>query len=1013
MTLTRLSLDNPVAVVVGGLLVMLFGAIALQRLPIQLTPEVVSPEITIRTNWRTAAPEEIESEILEPQEKVLRGLPGMTEMLSQAQRGRGSISISFGVDYDLDRGLVEVLNRLNQVPRYPDDADEPILRSVGGRSRPMAWFILKTEPGNTRQISSYQDYIEEVVQTRFERVPGVALSEVFGGREREIRITFDPYKAASLGIQLPQALALSGGNDDISAGDVNVGKRRYSLRYTGALNAEQFGELVLDWREGKPVLLRDIADISVRLVDRKSFVITKGRGAMAINAHRESGVNVLEVMASLQEAAEDLGRGPLARAGLSLEQVYDETQYIQRSISMLRNNLGIGVILAVGGLWWFLRQFRATLLVALAIPLSLMAAFIVLNANLRTLNVISLAGLAFAVGMVLDAAIVVLENIVRRREEGQPGEVAAYQGVTQVWGALLASTLTTVAIFLPILFLKDESGQLFADLALAISASVLASLLVALTIIPTAARYWLPAQTHLDPHRQWWQAVTDQIMRLTDTPVRRMAWIAGLISLPLLATLLLLPKADYLPEGNRNLVFAFILPPPGMNIDHIERELGAVVAERLQPYLDGKQQPQIKNYFFVAFPGGVFLGARATDADRIGELVPVINAAIRGFPDTLGFARRVSLFGRFGAGRSIDMNLQSRNVDALYEAARRGFAVVEEALPGANLRPRPGLELAEPELRLRPDEARIAEAGWNRNILAQLTQILGEGLQVGEYFDGEQRLDVVARVEPWQTPEDLAAIPLATPNAGVLPVQALLHLERTAGPNEIRRLDRRRTVTLQITPPPGVALEEAIEVLKQRVGPEILSLLPEDGEIRYTGTADKLQQALQSMGGSFALAVIILYLLMSALFRSFLDSVLVLLVLPLATVGGVIALRLTNLVVFQPLDLLTMIGFIILMGLVVNNAILLVHQTRTAERDGLPRRNAVAQAVRLRLRPILMSTLTSLFGMLPLLLIPGAGSELYRGLAAVIVGGMTLSTLFTLLLLPSLLRIGESNRAAG
>jgi multidrug efflux pump subunit AcrB len=580
--------------------------------------------------------------------------------------------------------------------------------------------------------------------------------------------------------------------------------------------------------------------------------------------------------------------------------------------------------------------------------------------------------------------------------------------VTQVWGALLASTLTTVAIFLPILFLKDESGQLFADLALAISVSVFASLLVALTIIPTAARHWLPAQVHQDPHRHWWQAATDQIMRLTDNPVRRTVLIAGLISLPLLVTLALLPKADYLPEGNRNLVFAFILPPPGMNIDHLEREMGTVVAERLQPYLDGEQQPRIDHYFFVAFSGGVFLGARAQDAARVGELVPVINAAIRGFPDTLGFARRVSLFGRFGAGRSIDMNLQSRNVDALYQAARSGFAKVKEVLPGANIRPLPGLEQAEPELRLRPNEARIAEAGWTRNILAQLTQTFGEGLQVGEHFDGERRLDVVARVEPWQTPEDLAAIPLATPNAGVLPVAALLHIERTAGPNEIRRLDRRRTVTLQITPPQGISLEEAVELLQQRVEPELLSMLPEDGEIRYAGTADKLQQALQSMGGSFALAVIILYLLMSALFRSFLDSLLVLLALPLATVGGVLGLRLTNLLVFQPLDLLTMIGFIILMGLVVNNAILLVHQTRSAERNGLLRRAAVAQAVRLRLRPILMSTLTSLFGMLPLLLIPGPGSELYRGLAAVIVGGMALSTLFTLLLLPSLLRIGES-----
>ena len=296
--------------------------------------------------------------------------------------------------------------------------------------------------------------------------------------------------------------------------------------------------------------------------------------------------------------------------------------------------------------------------------------------------------------------------------------------------------------------------------------------------------------------------------------------------------------------------------------------------------------------------------------------------------------------------------------------------------------------------------------------MAQVSRALGEGLYVGDYFDGEERLDIIVRVQPWATPEDLAAIPLATPAGGVLPVGELTRVVRTAGPDQIRRLDRRRTVTLQVTPPENKSLEETLQLLKTEVAPVVMNFLPEDGEIRYTGTADKLQVALTSMGGSFTLAVAILYLLMSALFRSFRDSLLVLLALPLATVGGVVALRLVNLFTFQPMDLLTMIGFVILLGLVVNNAILLVHQTRAAEREGLARRDAVEQAVGLRLRPILMSTLTSIFGMLPLLLVPGAGTELYRGLASVIVGGMTVSTAFTLLLLPSLLRVGETTRPA-
>ncbi|NIR31374.1 MAG: efflux RND transporter permease subunit [Gammaproteobacteria bacterium] len=1013
MTLTRLALGNPVATLVAVLAAALFGAISLSRLPIQLTPEVEQPEITVRTSWRAAAPEEVEAEIIEPQEKVLRGLPGMTEMLSQAQRGQGEISVKFAVGTDLERSLIEVLNRLNRVPSYPADADEPVLSTVGGRSRAIAWFIFKTVAGNDRDIQSYQDFLEEVVQTRFERVPGVALSEVRGGREREVRITFDPYRAASLNVQLPLAARVAGRNEDVSAGTADVGKRRYTVRFAGQFQVGELGDLVLDWRDGYPILLRDIADIDVRLVDRDSFVITKGRPAMAVNAHRETGVNVLQVMKGLQAAVDELAQGPLKRAGLSVEQVYDETIYIYRSIEMLRNNLALGVLLAVAVLWWFLRRLRATLMVAASIPLCLFAAFVVLDASGHTLNVISLAGLAFAVGMVLDAAIVVLENIVRLREGGAAADRGALEGPTQVWGALLASTATTVAIFLPVVFLEDEAGQLFADLAITIAAAIIASLVIALSVVPTAARQWL-ARLHMeDPHKGWWQNGTRLVMALTDTPLRRSVIIGGLIAGSASLSYALIPKADYLPEGNRNLVFAFVQPPPGFNIDHMEKEMGRVIAARMEPYLNGGKQPRMQHYFFVAFPRGVFLGARAADDERAGELITVINQAVRGFPDTLAFARRASLFGGFGEGRNIDVNIQARDLEALLNAGRVGYGTITRMMPGATVRPLPGLELAEPELRLVPVERRVAEAGWNRETMAEVARALGDGLFVGEYFDGETTLDIIVRVQPWATPEDLGAIPLATPNGAVLPVNELTQIVRTAGPDQIRRLDRRRTVTLQVTPPGKMSLEEGLKLLKQKVEPILMSQLPEDGAVRYSGTADKLQQALAEMAGSFLLAVVILYLLMSALFRSFRDSLLAVLALPLATVGGVVALWLVNKVTFQPMDLLTMIGFIILLGLVVNNAILLVHQTRAAEREGMPRREAVQQAVGYRLRPILMSTLTSIFGMLPLLLVPGAGTELYRGLAAVIVGGMSVSTLFTLLLLPSLLRIGEgkSNRA--
>jgi len=1007
--LTRLSLSNPVAVVVAVILAIIFGSLSLDRLPIQLTPEVETPEITIKTRWRAAAPEEVEAEIIEPQEKVFRGLPGMTELLTKSKQGEGEVTITFSVGTNLERALLEVLNRLNRVPRYPDDAEEPIISTIGGDSRPIAWFIVKPIEGNDRPIATYQDFLEEVVQTRFERVTGVALSEVRGGREREVRVTFDPYKAATLGVQLPVAAELAGSGKDVSAGDTYVGKRRYAIRFAGKYDVDKLGEMILEWRDGKPIQLRDVADVEIRYVDRNSFVIQNSEPAMAVNAHRETGVNVLEVMEGLRQATEELREGPLKRAGLTMTQVYDETKYIDRSIAMVQTNLALGIMLAIGVLWWFLRRFRATLMVALAIPSSVVTSFILLDAADRTLNVISLAGLAFAVGMVLDAAIIVLENIVRLREKGESPDTASLHGTTQVWGALLASTATTVAIFLPVVFLEDEAGQLFADLALTIAVAICFSLLAAVTILPTAAQQWLKGKMQDDPHTKWWDGISNGIMNITRTAQLRVMWIALLISVPLIVGFLLLPDRDYLPQGNRNLVFAFILPPPGANIDFLEKEMGQVVAERMRPYIDGKKDPHVNDYFFVAFGSGAFMGARTKNDNDTDKLVPLINGVVQGFPGTIAFAKRTSLFGKFGGGRTIDVNIQARNVESLLTVAQTGFGLISQKIPGSKIRPFPGLDLAEPEIRLIPDERRIAEVGWNRAVMSGVVRAVGDGLYVGDYFDGDQRLDIILRSQEWTLPEQLESIPLATPNGGVLPLNELVKVLQTAGPDELRRINRRRTISLQVTPPEDMPLDRAISIMKQEVEPVLTEMLPEDGEINYTGTADQLGVAIKSLGGSFILAIVILYLLMSALFRSFKDSFLVLLAIPLATVGGVIALNLINLVTFQPMDLLTMIGFIILLGLVVNNAILLVHQTREAEREGLARKDAVHQAVRMRLRPILMSTLTSIFGMLPLLLMPGAGTELYRGIAGVIVGGMCVSTIFTLILLPSLLRMGEGS----
>jgi multidrug efflux pump subunit AcrB len=1009
VNLTRIALSNPVAVIAAILLVLLMGVIALTSLPIQMIPDVQRPFIQINTGWRAAAPEEVESEIIEPQEDMLRGIPGLEKMESTASRGSASINLMFSVETELQRALIEVINRLNQVPRYPTDITEPqIYAGQDSFGAQIAWFSLTRVPGNERPMASYQDFVREVVQARVERVPGISNSNAYGGRANEVRITFDPYEAAALGIDIPTLAGLTGNNNDTSGGFSDVGRRQYTLRYAGKYELPEFGDMVLDWRGGNPVRLRDIATIEVQMRDSTGFMIESGEDSIAFDAQVEQGINVLEVMRELKAAIEELQEGPLARAGLVVRQAYDESTYIEDSIAMLRTNLLLGISLAIGVLWWFLRRFRATFTVALAIPISLFASFVIMQVTGRTLNMISLAGLAFATGMVLDAAIVVLENIVRLREKGVDSEEAASEGSRQVWGALLASTSTTVVIFVPIIFLADVSGQLFADLALVISVAVVASLVIAVSVIPTAAAKWLHGIKLEDPHTRWWEWITRTIMRVTDGKRTRHALIGGLFAGATLFTWLLLPPADYLPEGKQGWVFAFIMQPPGQAISAAREEFATPLIERLEPYLAEDAELRVRNYFTGMFGADAFAGFSMADANDADAFVEKLNSEIlAGFPDVMAFADQWGIFDRLGGGSYIELNIQSRNMDAMLAAAGAGMGLVGQHLPGAQARPVPGVDFSEPELRFIPDERRITEAGWTRRQMSTVMRALGDGVFVGDYFDGDHRMDIVLRAPEWTSPEQLAATPVATPAGGIQSVDQLVRMQRTAGPIQVRRVDRRRAVTLAITPPDDSSLEESIEILKTQVEPALLQMLPEDGEISYYGSADDLNIALKSMSRSFALAVIVLYLLMSGLFRSFVDSLLVVAVLPLATVGGVLLLRLMNL----PMDLLTMIGFITLLGLVVNNSILLVHQTRSAERHGLDRRSAVEQSIRRRLRPILMSTLTSLFGMLPLLLIPGPGTEVYQGLAAVIVGGMSVSALFTLIFLPSLLRLGEAETA--
>jgi multidrug efflux pump subunit AcrB len=1015
MGITEKAVKNPAGVAVAVAIIVLFGLFSLQKLPVQLFPDIDLPQLNIQANWRAASPREVESEILEPMEEVLQGLPGMRVMEANAFNGGAFINLQFNLETDMQATMMDVIGRLNRLPPMPADADPPVVQ-LGGRGTAngaLTWYFVQKLPGTPGQLTDYAQQVEDIIRPRIESIEGVAGVEILDGSPEELQIVIDPYRAAELGLPLTDIAANASRSNDISGGFIDVGRRQYTLRFEGRYDPDQLRNQVLEWRDGRPVRLGDVADIRVGRGLRRNIVIQNGNPAMGVRIDRQNGANVLAALTEVKQAMDELREGELRELGLDLQQSFDASVFIKRAVNLVTSNLLIGILLAVAVLWWFLRDTRGTLLIATAIPVSLLATFIVLQLTGRSLNVISLAGLAFAVGMVLDAAIVVSENIVRLREQGESPGKAALRGAGQVQGALLASTATTVAIFLPVLFLQDVEGQLFADLALTIAIAVCASLLVALTLLPALGGSWLTHKQKAHKQHQLWPKLAKLLMKASATHWRRAGIIIKLVALPLLITWLLFPQLDYLPPVKRDAVDAFLQTPPGATWEMKEKEIVSTLVERLEPYMSGDKQPALKNYYIWMFSGGGTIGARVQDQSRVGELETIMRDEILvGIPDFRGFAAQGNLFGGFGGGRDIAVHMQSADEAGLVAAAGVGQQKLMDNFPGTNVQAFPPPELAEPELRIYPDDVRISEVGWNRNAIASVIRTLGNGLWLGEYFNGEERMDIILKTGGWDTPEQLAATPVMTPAGEVVPLGELVGVERTTGPGQIRRVNGRRTVSLSVSPPENVSLETAVKQIKDHVEPLLKSALPEDGTIVYGGSADRLSEAIDTMSSNFLIALLILFLLMAGLFRSVKDSAIVTLTIPLAGVGGIISLQILNLFTFQPMDLLTMIGFIILLGLVVNNAILLVDQTRRAEREGLSRNEAVEKALSVRLRPIFMSTFTTIFGMLPLVLMPGEGSVIYRGLATTIVGGMTCSLFFTLLMLPSLLRIGATRNAA-
>jgi hydrophobic/amphiphilic exporter-1 (mainly G- bacteria), HAE1 family len=1035
MDLIRYSIERPVTIIAGIIMVLMFGLISLTRLPYQLSPTVIEPEITVTTTWRGATPYEIEREIIEEQENTLKGLPGLEQMESDSFNQRGTVTLRFKVGTDVDDALMRVANKLNEVPSYPAGVDKPIVNASGASSSPIVWIILKTMAGNPRPVETYRTFFEEEIRQHLERVKGVADLFIGAGTEEEMHVVVNPERLAAFGLTIKDMIAgLRGENVNVSAGTLGVGRFDYRIRTTAEFSSpDDILETVLRSTGQRQVRVRDVADVSFGFAKQSGVVLHNGVGGMAVGIRAEPGVNVLEMTDRLEEVVTWLNETRLNPNQLNFEWIYDQRFYISGAINLIRQNILIGGILAIMVLLVFLRSLRATLVVGMAIPISIIGTFILLDLMGRNLNVISLAGIAFAVGMLVDNAIVVIENIDRHRKMGKEAYEAAMDGTKEVWGAILASTVTTIAVFLPVVFIQEEAGQLFRDIAIAVVAAVSLSLFVSVSVIPMLSHKLFRAAAHKPPQQdsilvRFGHRLADGMTGLVAFAIHdwktRMATVLGLVAMALACVWVLTPKMEYLPQGNRNFVLSILVPPPGLS-DGERLEIGSHLFAIAEPHMqrDVEGLPGIANMFYIGSEGLNLVGALSTHWNRAGELRPLFNRMIYSIPGMYGVSLQPGIFSRqIGTGRSVEVDVSGDDLEKIVAAAGALFGKIRTDLQGSQVRPVPSIELTYPEIRIIPDRERLKANGMSSNDLGLALDVLMDGAVIGDFKqEGKKKIDLVLKSADAgiATPEDLFHSLLATPQGRVMPVSSLATLQQTTGMAQIRHLERKRTVTLQVTPPDDYPLQTAIEKISEEIIPAVRATgLFEELEVRISGAADKLLETREILQWNFVLAALIAYLLMACLFSNFIYPLIIMLTVPLAGAGGFIGLKLVNIFVApQAMDILTMLGFVILIGVVVNNAILLVHQSlNNFHNGGMDYREAVLVSTRSRLRPIYMSATTSIFGMLPLVLIPGAGSEMYRGLGSVLLGGLAVSTIFTVFIIPAILMFVirmEKRRPAG
>ncbi|MCS6932784.1 MAG: efflux RND transporter permease subunit [Acetobacteraceae bacterium] len=1006
MVLSDVSIKRPVFATVISLLLVVLGLASFFRLPVREYPAIDPPVISVTTVYRGASAAVVDNQITEIIESAVAGIEGIRVISSTSRDERSQVTIEFNLSRNIDAAANDVRDRIARAAsRLPAEAETPVVAKQDADARPILWVALASDQFSGLELT---DLARRRIVDRLAVVEGVAQVIISGERRFSMRIWLDRQELAARGLTVQDVEeAIRRENLELPGGRIESTQRELTVRTDTRLSTpEQFRNLVIARNAQGQVLLGQVARIEVGPEDARGEYRINGRPGIGIGILRQSTANTLSVADGVKAEIERIR--PSLPDGIDVQYGYDESIFIAQSIYEVEHALMIALILVVGVIFLFLRSFRATIIPAVAIPVSIIASFIAMAAMGFSINVLTLLGLVLAIGLVVDDAIVVLENIHRRIEEGEPPLLAAIRGSRQIAFAVIATTAVLVAVFVPLSFLGGNTGRLFTEFGLALAASVVFSGLIALTLTPMMCSKLLRPHEGESRLVRWTEPVflaMNNALRVTLRGALKapLLVLGGAAALSGLAVVLFnaLPK-EFTPVEDRGVIIVPMTGPEGASFAYMREQVQRV--ERIaQRYVDSGEatvvfatlggfarppQSNVANVFIRLAPWHQRERSQQTLA---AEIFPQLVAQV---PGARAFALNPPSLGARGFQPPVQFVIGGPDYNTLVQWRDLMLERLRENPRLLNVNH--NYQETKPEIRVEIDRRKAAELGVSIQAVARTIETMFGARQVGTYAVAGEEYAVLlqAREADRGTPADLTNIFVRAAGGGLVPLSNFVQISERARPQSLAREDRVRAITITASLAPGYSLGEALEYMDRTAA----ELLPAEARISYRGQSLEFRQSGTALYVTFAMALLVVFLVLAAQFESFVHPLIILLSTPLAVTGGLLALVLTG----GSLNIYSQIGMILLIGLMAKNGILIVEFANQLRDEGKSVHDAVLEATVVRLRPILMTSIATALGAWPLAVATGAGAEARQALGVVIVGGVTLSTFVTLYAIPAL-----------